>query len=150
MGLIARIDELLVQRGWTKYQLAKEANLSQSTISSMINRGNNPTISTIESCCKAFSITLAEFFDADLRDKEFSLEERKFIRDWRQLSPEMKDAVQQMIAAALQEKNQQINRIQVAVLICIGRVEQRAFGLPGWWPRFSALFIFIYWEEARL
>lgn len=106
MDLIARIDELLVQRGWTKYQLAKEANLSQSTISSMINRGNNPTISTIESCCKAFGITLAEFFDADLQDKEFSLEERKFIRDWRQLSPEMKDAVQQMIAAALQEKNQ--------------------------------------------
>lgn len=106
MDLIARIDELLVQRGWTKYQLAKEANLSQSTISSMINRGNNPTISTIESCCRAFGITLAEFFDADLQDKEFSLEERKFIRDWRQLSPEMKDAVQQMIAAALQEKNQ--------------------------------------------
>lgn len=106
MDLIARIDELLVQRGWTKYQLAKEANLSQSTISSMINRGNNPTISTIESCCKAFGITLAEFFDADLQDKEFSLEERKFIRDWRQLSPEMKDAVQQMIAVALQEKNQ--------------------------------------------
>lgn len=106
MDLIARIDELLVQRGWTKYQLAKEANLSQSTISSMINRGNNPTISTIESCCRAFGITLAEFFDADLQDKEFSLEERKFIRDWRQLSPEMKDAVQQMIAVALQEKNQ--------------------------------------------
>lgn len=104
MDLIARIEELLAQRGWSKYQLAKEANLSQSTISSMINRGNNPAISTIESCCKAFGITLAEFFDADLQDKEFSLEERRLIHDWRNLSPEMKNAVQQMISAAQMEK----------------------------------------------
>lgn len=106
MDLIARIEELLAQRGWSKYQLAKEANLSQSTISSMINRGNNPAVSTIESCCKAFGITLAEFFDADLQDKEFSLEERRLIHDWRNLSPEMKNAVQQMISAAQMEKTQ--------------------------------------------
>ena len=104
MDLIARIEELLAQRGWSKYQLAKEANLSQSTISSMINRGNNPAVSTIESCCKAFGITLAEFFDVDLQDKEFSLEERRLIHDWRNLSPEMKNAVQQMISAAQMEK----------------------------------------------
>ncbi len=106
MDLIARIEELLAQRGWSKYQLAKEANLSQSTISSMINRGNNPAVSTIESCCKAFGITLAEFFDVDLQDKEFSLEERRLIHDWRNLSPEMKNAVQQMISAAQMEKTQ--------------------------------------------
>ncbi len=104
MDLIARIEELLAQRGWSKYQLAKEANLSQSTISSMINRGNNPAVSTIESCCKAFGITMAEFFDVDLQDKEFSLEERRLIHDWRNLSPEMKNAVQQMISAAQMEK----------------------------------------------
>ena len=106
MDLIARIQELLAQRGWSQYQLAKEANLSQSTISSMINRGNNPAVSTIESCCKAFGITLAEFFDVDLQDKEFSLEERRLIHDWRNLSPEMKNAVQQMISAAQMEKTQ--------------------------------------------
>ncbi len=104
MDLIARIEELLAQRGWSKYQLAKEANLSQSTISSMINRGNNPAVSTIESCCKAFGITMAEFFDVDLQDKEFSLEERRLIHDWRNLSPEMKNAVQQMISAAQMDK----------------------------------------------
>ena len=107
MDSIARIDELLVQRGWSKYQLAKEANLSQSTISSMIHCGNNPTVSTIESCCKAFGITVAEFFDADLQDKEFSLEERRLIHNWRNLSPEMKKVVQQMMSVALQEKDSQ-------------------------------------------
>ena len=106
MDLIARIQELLAQRGWSQYQLAKEADLSQSTISSLINRGNTPTVPTIESCCKAFGITMAEFFDADLQDKEFTLEERKLISDWRNLTPEMKKAVLLMVSAALPDKRE--------------------------------------------
>ena len=101
MNLTARILELLDEREWTKYQLAKKANLSQSTISSLIIRGSTPTFSTIESCCKAFGITMAEFFNADLQDKELTLEERRLIRDWRNLTPEAKQAVLQK-AAALQ------------------------------------------------
>lgn len=56
----------------------------------MMKRGNNPTVSTIERCCAAFGITVAEFFDDDLRTKELTLEERKLISDWRELSPEKK------------------------------------------------------------
>lgn len=97
--LIVRISELLDERGWSKYQLAKEADVSQSTISSMMKRGNNPTVSTIESCCAAFGISVAEFFCDNLRTKDFSLEERKLISDWRNLSLEMKKAVTAMISA---------------------------------------------------
>lgn len=99
MDLIARISELLDERGWSKYQLAKEAGLSQSTILSMMRRGNNPTVSTIERCCTAFGISVAEFFNDDLRQPEFSLEERKLISDWRKLTPEMKKAVLTTIEA---------------------------------------------------
>ena len=73
MDLIARITELLDKRGWPKYQLAKESDISQSTISSMMKRGNNPTFSTIGRCCKAFGITVAEFFNSDLQEKELTL-----------------------------------------------------------------------------
>lgn len=106
MDLIARISELLDERGWSKYQLAKEADLSQFTISSMMKRGNNPTVSTIESCCAAFGISVAEFVCDDLRTTDFTLEERKLISDWRSLSPEMKKAVNGMIAAALAESKE--------------------------------------------
>ena len=105
MDLTARILELLAERGWSKYQLAKEEQLSQSTISSLIIRGNTPTISTIESCCKAFGITLAEFFNADLRDTEQTLEERRLICDWRNLTPEAKQVVLQMVAALQPSQN---------------------------------------------
>ena len=100
MDLIARISELLEERGWTKYQLAKEANLSQTTIQSMMKRGNNPTVATIEHCCRAFGITVSEFFNDDSRTTEFSLEERKLISDYRNLSHEMKKAVAGVISAA--------------------------------------------------
>lgn len=67
----------------------------------MMKRGNNPTVSTIERCCQAFGITVAEFFNSDLREKELTLEERKLVSDWRRLLPDMQSAVRQMISAAL-------------------------------------------------
>lgn len=52
---------------------------------------------------KTVVLSVAEFFYDDLRTKVFSLEERKLISDWRNLSPEMKKAVTTMIAAAQAE-----------------------------------------------
>lgn len=52
---------------------------------------------------KTVMLSVAEFFYDDLRTKVFSLEERKLMSDWRNLSPEMKKAVTAMIAAAQAE-----------------------------------------------
>ncbi len=53
-----RIRELMAERGWTDYRLAKEANLSHSTVTNMFNRNNAPTLPTLEAVCQAFGITL--------------------------------------------------------------------------------------------
>lgn len=61
-----RIKQLMEERGWTDYRLAKEAKLSHSTVTNMFNRNNGPTLPTLESVCEAFGITLAQLFsDAD-------------------------------------------------------------------------------------
>ena len=39
-----RIRELMEERRWTDYRLAKEANLSHSTVTNMFNRNNAPTL----------------------------------------------------------------------------------------------------------
>ena len=57
-----RIKQLMSERGWTDYRLAKEANLSHSTVTNMFSRNNAPTPPTSEAVCKAFAITLAQFF----------------------------------------------------------------------------------------
>lgn len=43
-----RIRQLMEKRGWTDYRLAKEANLSHSTVTNMFNRNNAPTLPTLE------------------------------------------------------------------------------------------------------
>ena len=67
-----RIKQLMSERGWTDYRLAKEANLSHSTVTNMFSRNNAPTPPTSEAVCKAFAITLAQFFlegDEDFLDR---------------------------------------------------------------------------------
>src|SRR5699024_5413496 len=56
-----RIRELMEERNWTDYRLAKEANLSHSTVAIMINNDNTPTLQNLEAVCREFGITLAQF-----------------------------------------------------------------------------------------
>ena len=51
------IRELMEERGWSEYKLAKMANLPQSTISNLFKRNNVPTLYTLEAICKAFGMT---------------------------------------------------------------------------------------------
>ena len=95
-----RFLKLLKERDWTKSQLAKEADLSQSTIQSMMKRGNNPSMKTINQCCRAFGITLSEFFYDECQSSELSLVEQEIIFGYRELSPEMKKAVVGLISAS--------------------------------------------------
>lgn len=62
MNTQKRIKELMAARGWTDYRLAKEANLSHSTVTNMFNRNNAPTLPTLEAVCHAFGIILTQFF----------------------------------------------------------------------------------------
>ena len=62
MDVQKRIKDLMELRGWTDYRLAKEAGLSHSTVTNIFKRNNAPTIPTLESICKAFGITLSQFF----------------------------------------------------------------------------------------
>lgn len=78
---------------------------------------------------KTVVLSVAEFFYDDLRTKVFSLEERKLISDWRNLSPEMKKAVTAMIAAA-QAEAKELSQTKNATVQCsmVGH-EQGLFGL---------------------
>lgn len=65
MDLVKRISELREERHWSEYHLAKEAGISQSTLSNLINRGNNPSIYTLEKIARAFGLTLSQFFNVE-------------------------------------------------------------------------------------
>lgn len=65
MDVTKRIESLMAQRRWTIYRLGKESGLSQSTLAHIFRKDSAPTIATLETICKAFGITLSEFFGGE-------------------------------------------------------------------------------------
>jgi transcriptional regulator with XRE-family HTH domain len=62
MDVVKKINRMRLERGWSVYRLAVEADIPQSTLTNMFNRETLPSISTLEMICHAFHITMAEFF----------------------------------------------------------------------------------------
>lgn len=96
MDTNARIKELMRERGWTEYRLAKESGLSQSTIANLFTRNTVPSIPTLEAICQSFGITLAQFF-AEYNFVELTAEQKKLFEKWRYLSVEQKELIIRLI-----------------------------------------------------
>ena len=85
MDVQKRIRDLMKLRGWTDYRLAKEASLSHSTVTNMFNRNNAPTLPTLEAVCRAFGITLAQFFADEVDPAQLTDEQRTLCStSWKQ------------------------------------------------------------------
>ncbi len=96
MDVLDRLRRLMYERDWTEYRLAKESGLSQSTISNMFYRNTIPSIPTLEIICRAFGITLAQFF-TDGNFVELTDEQYGFFNRWAALRPEQKRLVDELI-----------------------------------------------------
>ena len=91
-----RIKQIMKVRGWSEYRLAKESGVPQSTISNIFNRNYQPSIASLEIICKAFGITLAQFF-ADGNFVELTDEQNEFFQRWAALKPEQKRLIDELI-----------------------------------------------------
>ena len=93
-----RIRELMEERRWTDYRLAKEANLSHSTVTNMFNRNNAPTLPTLEAVCRAFGITLAQFF-AEGEEAQLTEDQQKLFSKWSTLTDRQKQILLELMDA---------------------------------------------------
>ena len=59
---VKKIEQFRRDRGWSVYKLAQESGLSAPTIHQWLETETRPTLSALEDVCKAFKITLADFF----------------------------------------------------------------------------------------
>ena len=82
-----RLRQLLDERGWTEYRLAKNCGLSESTIANIYRRNSVPSITTLETICKGFGITLSQFF-AEGEMVELTPELKELFDYWVNLTPE--------------------------------------------------------------
>lgn len=93
-----RLRQLLKERGWSEYRLAKSCGLSESTIANIFRRNTLPSIATLETICGGFGITLSQFF-AEGEMVELTPELKELFDGWVYLTPEQKDAVARVIKA---------------------------------------------------
>ena len=84
--VLKRVTELRKERGWSLYRLAKEADISYSTLSNTFSRSNVPSVSTLLRICDGFGITLSEFFDEQgTTQKQLTISDQNLLADWHKL-----------------------------------------------------------------
>ena len=97
MDVIKRIDMLMQERNWSDYKLSAESGLSSSTIANIHRRNTVPSISTLESICSAFGITLAQFFTENSNTVQLNTEQQDLFNQWIALTDNQKDLIYQLI-----------------------------------------------------
>ena len=91
MDILLRLEKLQKQYGWSDYKIAKEAGLSPNTVSNVYRRNNIPSMITLEAICKAFGISMAQFF-ADNDMIETTAEIKELVERWSALTDAPKAA----------------------------------------------------------
>jgi len=92
-----RIRQLMEERDWTEYRLSKESGLSQTTISNLFRRNNSPSLPTLETICRAFDISLSQFFAEGNEPLELTDEQRELFSNWVTLTKEQKKVLSDLI-----------------------------------------------------
>lgn len=91
--VLSKIQQERQKRGWTEYNLAKNSDLSQSTISSWYRKNLEPSLASIEKICQGFGITLSQFFSIEEYTNDLSLQQKELLGSWERLSPEQRFAL---------------------------------------------------------
>ena len=104
-----RLRQLLNERGWSEYKLAKRCGLSESTVANIFRRNTVPSIATLETICSGFGITMSQFFaEGDMI--EITPELKELFENWVNLTPEQKKAANQMLKAMNNSKKSPLKR----------------------------------------
>ncbi|WP_346961585.1 helix-turn-helix transcriptional regulator [Clostridium sp.] len=92
------VENLMNEKGWTKYRLAKEANLGQSTVHEIMSgKKKTPTSTTLQKLADALGVTVSAFFDNETTENALVKEDKK-------IEPEKQKQIR-TVAAHLEDKD---------------------------------------------
>lgn len=97
--VLSKIQIERQKRGWTEYALAKNSELSQSTISSWYRKDLEPSLASLEHICNGLGITLSQFFASEEYKSSLSQEQTVLLETWEKLSPEQRIALLNLISS---------------------------------------------------
>lgn len=85
-----RIRFLCAERHWSIYQLAKSSGITYSTLNTLLNGQNMPSLPTLQKICTGFGISLSDFFQKDTSYQVLTDEQTECLQLFTRLSPEDK------------------------------------------------------------
>lgn len=98
MDVLEKIRKYRIERNWTEYQLAEKSELPQSTISSWYGKNQIPTIPSLEKICKAFGITLAQFFTEDYAEiTPLTKQQSEVLHEWNKLNESQQKIIVELL-----------------------------------------------------
>lgn len=89
MNVKEKLLDMMKERNWTYYRLAKESNVPWSTVRNMFERGTEPTLPTLEALCGGLKITLADLL-VGYSTEELTDDQRDLLENWEKLDAEDK------------------------------------------------------------
>ena len=95
--VLSRIQSEKQKRGWTEYTLAKNSELSQSTISSWYRKDLEPSLASLEKICNGLGITLSQLFSTEEYTNNLSQEQVAMLEACEKLSPDQRNALLSLI-----------------------------------------------------
>jgi transcriptional regulator with XRE-family HTH domain len=94
--ILEKVDRMKTERGWSVYKLAQESGINPQTIHNWFERGAVPTLRYLYDVCRAFGITLSEFF-AENKIVEVSPVLADLYDLWCCLTPDEKTSVEAIL-----------------------------------------------------
>jgi transcriptional regulator with XRE-family HTH domain len=87
MDILEKITKMRLEKGWSEYELAERAELTQSTISSWYRKKLIPSIPSLEHICAAYGISLSQFFREEESFTEYiTKEQMEILNRWNRLT----------------------------------------------------------------
>ena len=105
MTVQERILELLEKKGWTKYKLAQETGLYQTTVYDWFNdKGFTPDRKSLELICAAMNISLIEFYSG-IDEGELNGEQTYLLHLFAKVPESKKQLVYDLLRSLSDDKN---------------------------------------------
>lgn len=98
MDVIEKLRQLMQEKGWSEYRLAKEAKLPPTTIANIFHRDTIPSIPTLSAICDAFGISLSDFFTESGKENDsLSREQKSLLLRWEQLNDKQRSVILELL-----------------------------------------------------
>ncbi len=88
-----KVNALRLAKGWTIYELAKNAGVAPTTIYNWRDRLSSPSLSLLDAVCSAFGITVIDFLLDEDELLALTQEQKEVMRLWNTLSGEQKKSI---------------------------------------------------------